>query len=495
MTVADERRLTEDTALRLAARSPRVLVVGDAILDGWLSGECRRLCREAPAPVLDVLGQRFAPGGAANTAANLAALGARTRLVAAVGDDNEGTLLLGELRSAGVDVADVAVVPGRVTTAKRRLVAGGQLLARVDDAEDRPLPADVVARLRDAIGSADVDAVLVCDYGLGLLDGAMAAALRAVRSSVGLFVVDAHDVRRWSDLAPDLVTPNAAEAAEALGTGLPAEPDARMDLLQRRQADLHRVTGADCVVVTMDRQGSVLLADGLPAHRTWAQPVPDNQTIGAGDTFVAAMCLARAGGLPMPTAVELGQAAADVVVHQGGTAVCTTALLAQRLGRFRDAALSADRLAEQVAAHRSAQRRVVFTNGCFDVLHRGHVAYLNQAKRLGDVLVVGVNSDDSVRGLKGPGRPVNSAEDRAAVLAALSCVDHVVVFDGEDAVSLVELLRPDVYVKGGDYTPDMLPEAAAVRAHGGEVRIVDYLPERSSSSVIERIRATVAEAS
>jgi rfaE bifunctional protein nucleotidyltransferase chain/domain len=197
----------------------------------------------------------------------------------------------------------------------------------------------------------------------------------------------------------------------------------------------------------------------------------------------------------MTTAVELGQAAADVVVHQGGTAVCTTTLLAQRLGRFRDAALSFERLAEQVAAHRSAQRSVVFTNGCFDVLHRGHVAYLNQAKRLGDVLVVGVNSDDSVRGLKGPDRPVNSAEDRAAVLAALSCVDHVAVFDGADAVALVDLVRPDVYVKGGDYTPDMLPEAAAVRANGGEVRIVDYLPERSSSSVIERIRATIAEAS
>jgi rfaE bifunctional protein nucleotidyltransferase chain/domain/rfaE bifunctional protein kinase chain/domain len=499
MTVADERGLTEDTASLLAQRSPRVLVVGDAILDGWLSGECRRFCREAPAPVLDVLGQRFEPGGAANTAANLAALGARTRLVAAVGDDNEGTLLLGALRSAGVDVSDVAVVPGRVTTAKRRLVAGGQLLARVDDAEDRPLPPDVVARLRAAIGSADVDAVLVCDYGLGLLDGAgtggLAAALADVRSSVGLFVVDAHDVRRWSDLAPDVVTPNAAEAGAALGIDLPVEPDARMDLLQRRQADLHRVTGADCVVVTMDRQGSVLLAEDLPAHRTWAQPVPDNQTIGAGDTFVAAMCVARACGLLMTTAVELGQAAADVVVHQGGTAVCTTTLLAQRLGRFRDAAVSADRLAEQVAAHRTAQRRIVFTNGCFDVLHRGHVAYLNQAKRLGDVLVVGVNSDDSVRGLKGPGRPVNSAEDRAAVLAALSCVDHVVVFDGEDAVALVDLVRPDVYVKGGDYTPDMLPEAAAVRAHGGEVRIVDYLPERSSSAVIERIRATAAEVS
>lgn len=487
--MADDQHLTPELVLRLAERRPAVLVVGDAILDAWVSGECHRLCREAPAPVLDVVGERYAPGGAANTAVNLAALGADVRLVAAVGDDREGTLLLDGLRSAGVDVTDVVAVPGRATTTKRRLVADGQLLARVDAVDDRPLPSTVTRRLRDAVRPAD--AVLVCDYGLGLLGADVTAALRRVRPDCPLVVVDAHDVARWAELRPDLVTPNVDEAARALGGDL---PDDRIDTLRTRADDLRRVTGAPCVVVTLDREGSVLLTRDQPVHRTWADPVPDRQASGAGDTFVAAVCVARAAGLPLTTAVELAQAAADVVVHQGGTTVCTTELLAERLGRFRSAAEPADRVAGHVAAHRLAGRRIVFTNGCFDVLHPGHVAYLNQAKALGDVLVVGVNSDASVRSLKGPDRPVNSADDRAAVLAALSCVDHVVVFDGPDAIPLVDLLRPDVYAKGGDYTPDLLPETAAVRRHGGEVCILDYLPDRSSTAVIERIRAA-AEAS
>jgi rfaE bifunctional protein kinase chain/domain/rfaE bifunctional protein nucleotidyltransferase chain/domain len=484
--VADHRTLTGNLPHWLAERGPTVMVVGDAIVDSWVSGDCTRLCREAPAPVLDVAARRHAPGGAANTAANLAALGAHTVLVAAVGDDEDGRLLLDDLRALGVDVDGVAVVPGRATATKRRLVANGQLLARVDEIDDRPLPAPAAEQVRAAVEAYRPDAVLVCDYGLGLLDDRLAGTLRAIRPNAGLFAVDAHDVRRWAGLRPDLVTPNHAEAAAALDGDLPDDPDAVCD----RQADLHRATGADHVVVTMDQRGSVLLTRDQPVHRTWANPVPDRQAAGAGDTFVAATCLASACGLPITTAVELGQAAADVVVHEGGTSVCTTAMLAERLGRFRSAPLRAEQLADRIDGHRLAGRRIVLTNGCFDVLHRGHVAYLNQAKQLGDVLVVGLNSDASVRRLKGPGRPVNDVADRAAVIAALSCVDHVTVFDEDDATRLVELIRPDCYVKGGDYTPDMLPETESVRRCGGQVRILDYLPERSTSAMIDRIRAT-----
>lgn len=478
--------VTDRLATLIARRRPRVLVIGDAILDAWLSGECHRLCREAPAPVLDVASHRFAPGGAANTAVNLAALGADTRLVAAVGDDPEGLLLRNELRRSGVDTAGVVAVPGRATVTKRRLMAGGQLLARIDDGDRDPLPAQAIHRLRRAIDLDGVAAVVVCDY--GLLDPAVLADL----PDHPVVAVDAHDLARWSWLRPDFVTPNVAEAERLLGTRLPPDADGRLAELRRRQSDLHRATGAAAVVVTMDRQGAVLLTNGRPAHRTWADPVPDNQTTGAGDTFVAATCLARAIGLPMTTAVELGQAAADVVVHQGGTSVCGTAELAARLSRSRTAALSADQLADRVAEHRLAGRRIVFTNGCFDLLHPGHIACLNQAKRLGDVLVVAVNADRSVRRLKGPGRPVNPVADRVAVLAALSCVDHVTVFDTDDATDLVRLLRPDVYVKGADHTIESLPEAAAVRECGGEIRLLDHLPARSSAAVIDRIRAAAS---
>jgi rfaE bifunctional protein nucleotidyltransferase chain/domain len=231
--------------------------------------------------------------------------------------------------------------------------------------------------------------------------------------------------------------------------------------------------------------------DGLSAsHRTWARPEAEKQASGAGDTFVAALTLARAAGLPLTTSVDLAQAAADVVVHRPGTSVCTTEELARHLGGFADTALTADELARQVQAHRREGRRIVLTNGCFDVLHRGHTRYLNQAKQLGDVLVVALNSDSSVRQLKGQDRPVNPEADRAAVIAALSCVDHVTVFDTPTPIPLIEMLQPDVYAKGGDYTPEMLAETAAVERYGGTVTILDYVPEHSTTAVLERIRST-----
>jgi rfaE bifunctional protein nucleotidyltransferase chain/domain len=195
-------------------------------------------------------------------------------------------------------------------------------------------------------------------------------------------------------------------------------------------------------------------------------------------------------GLPLTTAVELAQAAADVVTGRPGTAACATADLAERLGVHHGSAVDAGRLEALVAEHRAAGRRIVFTNGCFDVLHRGHVAYLNQARLLGDVLIVAVNADDSVRRLKGPARPVNPAADRAAMLAALSCVDHVTIFEEDTPAELLRRLRPEVYAKGGDYTPQMLPEAAVVAEYGGTVRIVDYVSDHSTTAVIDRIRAT-----
>jgi rfaE bifunctional protein nucleotidyltransferase chain/domain len=241
-------------------------------------------------------------------------------------------------------------------------------------------------------------------------------------------------------------------------------------------------------VVTLDRDGALLLANGIPPLRTWARPAPDNHTAGAGDTFVAALTLGAASGVPLPTSVELAQAAADVVVHRPGTAVCSTRELTVRLGDHDDLSHH-DELARIVAEHRAAGKRIVFTNGCFDVLHRGHVAYLNQAKQLGDVLVVALNDDDSVRRLKGATRPVNTVADRAAVLLGLSCVDHVTTFGQDTPAELIRLLRPEIYAKGGDYTPDMLTETPVVQQCGGDVRILGYVSNQSTSAVIARIRA------
>ena len=490
-SLAEQRGLAEWLPRRLAAAAPAVTVIGDVILDGWWSGPINRLCREAPAPVVEISRRDFAPGGAANTAMNLAALGARVSIAGIVGKDEAGQELRRQLQAAGVDVRHLLEHAGMVTTTKTRISSGGQVLLRFDDAA-RTVPEEALralaAMVPDAV--AGQDAVVLCDYGTGALEGPVRSKLLeslSQRSSGRLAVVDAHDPRPWAPLAPDLVTPNAQEAARILDLRL-SDADDRPAVIAAHRDLLIEATGARAVVVTLDRDGTLLLPASGTVHRTWARPATEKQASGAGDTFVAALTLARTASLPLTTSLDLAQAAADVVVHHAGTSVCGTAELSRYLESFADTALDADELARHIQGHRSEGSRIVLTNGCFDVLHRGHTRYLNQAKQLGDILVVALNSDDSVRKLKGPDRPINTVADRAAVIAALSCVDYVTVFDTPTPIPLIEILRPEIYAKGGDYTPEMLAETEAVERYGGKVSILDYVAELSTTAVVQRIR-------
>jgi rfaE bifunctional protein kinase chain/domain/rfaE bifunctional protein nucleotidyltransferase chain/domain len=462
------------------------------MLDGWWRGSIDRMCREAPAPVVDIERRDFAPGGAANTAMNLAALGAEVRVAGIIGRDDAGGELKRKLLAAGIDAGPLCEHQYMVTTTKVRISSGGQVLLRFDDSAG-DIPGDALAALAAAVPAAveRQAAVVICDYGTGVLAGPVRRRLidcLARRGPETLVVVDAHDPRPWAELKPDLATPNAQEAAGLLDLRLPAGPERAAVVTKHGRRLLHS-TGARAVVVTLDRDGTVLIPATGSSHRTWARPVAEKQASGAGDTFVAALTLARAASLSLTASLDLAQAAADVVVHHPGTSVCGTDELGRYLESFADTALTADELERHLRAHRSDGQRVVLTNGCFDVLHRGHTRYLNQAKQLGDVLVVALNSDDSVRKLKGPGRPINGVADRAAVIAALSCVDYVTVFDTPTPIPLIERLRPEVYAKGGDYTPEMLAETEAVEAYGGRVSILDYVAERSTTAVVQRIRS------
>jgi D-beta-D-heptose 7-phosphate kinase / D-beta-D-heptose 1-phosphate adenosyltransferase len=472
-------------------RGRRVAVLGDALLDCWLAGSAQRLCREAPVPVVALEERRYACGGAANTAANLAGLGAHPVLVTALGRDRAAEMLRARALDAGVELRAVPV-PGRRTLVKSRVVADDQVAVRYDEGDSGPVPGWVAGELRSTMTSLlaeSVDAVVVCDYDVGVLGTEISQWLVAERPNLPLLVVDAHTPRRWAEATPDLVTPSYAEAQRAVPS--PSDAD-RPAWVTRNGRALRKALRAGTVAVTLDTEGAVVLAGDDTPYRTYTRPAPARRASGAGDSYVAGFTLALLAGAPPPLAAEVAQLAATAATRVPGTAVCDLSALGAAVDAAEQRVVVADMLARKMAEHRRHGRRVVFTNGCFDVLHRGHVGYLNQAKRLGDVLVVAVNSDESVRRLKGPDRPVNPEADRVAVLAALSCVDHVVLFDADSPTELLEAVRPDVYVKGGDYRPDLIPEAPLVRRLGGEVRVLDYLYDRSTSKIIERIRTGVA---
>lgn len=309
------------------ARKPSVAVVGDFLLDGWWTGSAERVAREAPAPVVEVAERREVPGGAANTAVNLASLGALARAVGTVGLDTAAEALCGQLSDAGVDISGIERVAGASTTTKVRVTVGEHVLLRLDDGQHGPWSAEArdafVSRVaRTTSGS---DALLVCDYGSELLDDEVVAQFPDLPRPP-LVVVDAHRPQRWRGLRPDIVTPNAAEAEAILGRSL-GTGDERADLAIAATAELLDTTGANAVVVTLDRSGTVLLRRGEAPVRTSARPAPERQSSGAGDVFAAALTTACASGVPLRSAVHIAQGAADVAVQRAGTCVCTIAEL------------------------------------------------------------------------------------------------------------------------------------------------------------------------
>jgi D-beta-D-heptose 7-phosphate kinase/D-beta-D-heptose 1-phosphate adenosyltransferase len=474
----------------------RVLVIGEAMLDRYLEGHTGALCREAPVPVVTVARTRDVPGGAANTAANAASLGARTTLLSVVGPDAEGAVLRGALAAGAVQTECVLARAPRRTLTKHRLIAAGQMLVRFDQGTTEPIDARSEAELIRLLGQLypTADAVIVSDYAYGVLTPALIDALAALqRRAPRVLVVDARRLPAYRDVGATAVKPNYEEAVRLGGEPAIAGRGPRAEQVVAGGDRILAATGAQSAAVTLDADGAVILERGQPPYRTYSAPTRPSRATGAGDTFAAALALALAAGAPTPAAAELASAAAGVAVEQDVTACCAAADLRQRLSSDDKRVPDLPELAARVIAHRREGRRIVFTNGCFDILHRGHITYLSRAKALGDVLVVGVNSDASVHRLKGPRRPINAVEDRVQVLAALSCVDHIAVFDEDTPAALLGVVRPDVFVKGGDYTKAMLPEAEVVESLGGRVEILPYLEDRSTTRIIQRIRQAYAD--
>ncbi|HEX7022869.1 MAG TPA: D-glycero-beta-D-manno-heptose 1-phosphate adenylyltransferase [Trueperaceae bacterium] len=472
-----------------------VLVVGEAMLDSYLYGNSDRLCREAPVPVVTLSERADLPGGAANTAVNVRSLGASVRFLSVIGDDEQGRRLREALEDKGVDSRDLVATRSRRTLVKERVFAAGQMALRVDDgtttAIDSGLEAALIARLNGL--ASQVDAIIVSDYGYGVMTPSLIAALGACQArSPRVLVVDAKHPEFYREAGPTAVKPNYREALRLLALDACPNVEQRTQQMLQRESDLLGRTGAQIAAVTLDVEGAVVLERGAPMYRTYARPRPDSHATGAGDTFTSALCLALAAGAPTPQAAELASAAAAVVVGKGATTTCSAQELCGHLSSADKVMTGGDELAACVEFLRQQGKRIVFTNGCFDILHRGHITYLNRAKALGDVLIVGVNSDGSVRRLKGEARPINPLEDRLGVLAGLSCVDHLIPFDEDTPVRVIRAVRPDVFVKGGDYRRSDLPEADLVEELGGQIRILPFLDAHSTTSIIERVRERFA---
>ncbi|MFB3902742.1 MAG: D-glycero-beta-D-manno-heptose 1-phosphate adenylyltransferase [Acidobacteriota bacterium] len=478
----------------------KVLVVGDALLDTYLAGVPGRLCREAPVPVLDLVDRKDMPGGAGNTAVNLQALGAKTTLLSVTGADDEGSRLRSILEKNGIRSDSLIVCNDRWTCAKNRLYAGNQMTARFDRGTTDCLSTATSEVFAQRLGTLfrAADAVIISDYGCGVITSQIIEHLRQLQSHYPrLLLVDSRNrLLDFREVGVTVVKPNYQEALKVLGFEDQPAGEKRADKLLPFGKEILSLTGAQIAAVSMDSDGALIFERGRDPYRTYGLTTRSSYAAGAGDTFAAAFTLALAAGAETTTAAEIASAAAAVVVNKEGTAACLQQELLASVSYDGKYISDLSRLVLTLEACRRQGRRIVFTNGCFDILHRGHITYLNRAKNPGDILVVGVNSDSSVQRLKGPDRPINTLEDRIKVLSALSCVDYLTAFDGDTASDLVRVVRPDVFVKGGDYTKDRLPEAPVVEELGGIVRILPFLDNRSTTRIIERIKvkSAVAEA-
>ncbi len=467
----------------------RVAVIGDLMLDSYMSGEVSRISPEAPVPVMRVVSEKSVPGGAANVAANLASLGLGVNMVGLAGQDAARDELIAALRALGdVDCTGVIAAPDRRTTRKLRIIGAHQQIVRVDHEDVVPCSAEIeqrfVAAALDAVAAADV--VIVSDYGKGACsDAVLRTVLERARGTGKKVVIDPKRLDLAAYRGATVLTPNRKELADA--TQLPVESDEEAAAAAARAQEM---CGADILLTRSEKGMSFFPVEGAPIHlATVAQDVFD--VSGAGDTVVAVLAAAIAADLPFTEGMRMANHAAGIVVSKLGTASVTreelhASLLAEHASAdIRDGQLLD--LDAAVALRWAWERQkltVGFANGCFDLLHPGHVSLIRQAAEGCDRLIMALNSDASVRRLKGPARPIQDEAARAEVMGAIRGVAAVVIFDEETPHALIEALQPDVLVKGADYTIDRVVGADIVQARGGRVILAELSPGQSTSRLV-----------
>jgi D-beta-D-heptose 7-phosphate kinase / D-beta-D-heptose 1-phosphate adenosyltransferase len=463
-------------------------VVGDLMVDEYLSGAVERISPEAPVPVVRVASVEQRLGGAANVARQCAALGARTVLAGAIGADPAGAALLAQCAAAGIDTSAVVEQDGRHTTRKLRVLGPAQQLLRVDWEDVTPLSGQASEAMMLALEAGQPNVIILSDYAKGVLSPQLVAALIALgRERDCPVLIDPKHADFGRYRGASVVTPNLRELEQAVGHRLdagdsPALAAAARSLIESASLGALLVTLGERGMLAVPARGEVRV---IPAVRRAVFDVT-----GAGDTAIAVLALGIGAGADLASAAAIANAAAGLAVGEIGTvAIDATRLRAALAASAPSKILSREDLAARAESWRVSGRRIVFTNGCFDLLHAGHLALLHEAAALGDVLVLAINSDESVRRLKGPSRPVVPEADRAALLAALTCVDAVTIYSEDTPLETLAIVRPHVLVKGQDYTAEQVVGRELVEAAGGRVALVPLLPQKSTTALVQRIRA------
>jgi D-beta-D-heptose 7-phosphate kinase/D-beta-D-heptose 1-phosphate adenosyltransferase len=477
------------------AANIRALVIGDLMLDEYLWGKAERISPEAPVQVVDVQSEDIRLGGAGNVVNNLVALGCRVAVCSITGRDDNGSLLMDIFARMGVETAGLFDEPSRRTGKKTRVIAAHQQIVRIDRESRDPITAEseeAILAFLEREGSA-FQVFVVSDYLKGVLTDRVLQTIIAVGRRLGIpVIIDPKGSDYGKYRGATIITPNRKEAEQA--ARLPIVDDAS---LQSAGASLLADLQLSAVLITRSEAGmSLFRADGSALHvPTVAREVYD--VTGAGDTVLAVLSLGLAAGMSMEDAATLANAAAGIAVGKLGTSTVTPAeIMAEVAREHRDSdnkIKNLDVLAGIIAAEKGKGKKIVFTNGCFDLLHVGHVKYLQKARSFGDILVLGLNSDASIRRLKGEKRPLIGQDERAHILAALDCIDYVVIFDEDTPLELIAALKPLVLVKGGDYTLDGVVGREIVEEQGGRVELVSFVDGKSTTNIIEKILQSYSE--
>jgi D-beta-D-heptose 7-phosphate kinase/D-beta-D-heptose 1-phosphate adenosyltransferase len=475
--------------------SPKVLLVGDFMLDSYIYGDALRISPEAPVQVLKVVRREYAGGGASSVAADVTTLGAQSFCIGVVGDDTNAEKLTDILKDLGAETGGVIEIEGRPTITKERIVGLAQhrhrqQLLRVDDECTEPLAETDYQRLLDIYQEqlAKCDVVCLQDYNKGLLEPSFCKQLIALAQKEGKKVlVDPpadSDYRKF--FGATLITPNRKETSHAVGFAVETITDAEKASLQLREQ-----LKLDTVVITLDKEGAYLRTQDI-AKQLSILPRTVYDVTGAGDMMLAMLAVALAAGEGEETALQLANIASGLEVEKFGVATVSVDEIVNEIisthqgktGKIHDA----EEMVKHLDYHRQQKETIVFTNGCFDVLHRGHIEYLQFCKKQGDIVVLGLNSDNSVRQLKGPERPVNNQHDRAAVLAAMECIDYIAIFDELDPLELIQQVRPNILVKGADWLDKGVVGREFVESYGGRVELAPLVDGKSSTATISKLK-------